>query len=198
MNKFLTTNCKGLKKPVLLWEEQSDGLPKIIGRFASIDDVEDASQYEVWSFPDRLTTTPNTKANQAGQPVVDADGAPLWEGAKISFRVQSHYINTVSGTGVYQSASQLGGSQFVSDEPLNVYDRTGFIVAKRREQYTATSTYVYDRNSELAGTRVLANKIGDPYEHGQTDTFIRLAEDPRGICTLERKAEDVPAASPAP
>lgn len=194
MPRFLTTNCKGLQKPVLLWEEQADGLPRIVGRFASIEEVPDAADYDIWAFPDENSAVPNCKVNQSGQAIVDADGAPLWEGAKISFRVQTHYVNTASGTGIFVSANQYGGTQYVSDREMNVYDRGGFIVARRREQYTALSTFVYDRKSEFAGCRVLTSKIGDPYEHGQETLFIRLAEDPRGVCKLEKS----PASTPSP
>ena len=193
MSKFLTTNCKGLNKPILLWEEQPEGLPRIVGRFGALEEVPDAADYEVWSFPDENTARPQSKVNRAGQAVVDADGAPLWEGAKISFRVQSYYVNSVSGTGTYVGADQYGGSQFVSDKEMKVYDRQGFVVTQRREQYASLSTFVYDRKSDLAGCRVLAKKLGDPYEHGQEDLFIRLAEDPRRICKLEASPTSTPS-----
>lgn len=185
MTRFLTVDPSGLPKPVLLWEERDDGAPKIVGRFTSLEEVPDGEEMEVWRFDRPLSTAKNGPVNGGNCPVVDADGAPLWSGARIAFRVATHYVNSAAGTGIFVKAGPLGGAEFVSDQPLNVYDR-GFVVACRREQFSAVSTYVYGKTSELAGYRILTSKLGDPFEHGQDTMFIRLDEDPRSACKLDR------------
>jgi hypothetical protein len=193
MPRFLTVDPSGLPKPVLLWEERADGAPKIVGRFTSLEDVPDGEEMEVWLFERPLSTAKNGPVNGGNCPVVDVDGAPLWSGARIEFRVATHYVNSAAGTGTFVKAGPLGGAEFVSDQPMNVYDRD-FVVARRREQFSAVSTYVYGKSNDLSGCRVLTSKLGDPYEHGQDTMFIRLAEDPRSACKLDR----APAAAVAP
>lgn len=191
MSRFLTVDPSGLPKPVLLWEERDAGAPQIVGRFASLEDVPDAEEMEIWRFDRPLTTAKNGPVNGGNCPVVDAEGAPLWSGARISFRVATHHVNSAAGKGAFVKAGPFGGAEFVSDQPMNVYDRS-FVVARRREQFSAVSTYVYGKQSELAGFRVLTSKLGDTFEHGQDTMYIRLDEDPRSVCKLERAPASVP------
>jgi hypothetical protein len=185
MTRFLTVDSSVLTKPVLLWEERDAGAPKIVGRFARLEDVPGEEHLEVWRFDQPVSTAKNSPVNEANYPAVDADGAPLWHGARISFRVPTHYVNAASGTGTFGKVNRFGGVEFVSDQPMNVYERD-FIIGKRREQYSAVSSFERDKASDLAGCVVLTSKLGDPFEHGQDTMFIRLDQDPREVCRLER------------
>jgi hypothetical protein len=193
MTKFVTIMSCEFPTSTLLWEEQDGEVPKLIGRFASFDDVPDGRFMDVHRFEVPTTAQTATHLNGGHYAVFDADGAPLWEGARIKFTLPTHYINTDEGTGVFKKVDMQGGTQFTCDVPRNVYGPGGFIVEKRREQYENTNTYHY--NGELRGARTLSGKIGDPHEHGSVNTFIRLNEDPRSVCKLVREAEPLPAAS---
>lgn len=194
MTRFLTVDSPDLPKPVLLWEERDAGAPRIVGRFARLDDVPGSDDLDVWRFEQPLSTAKNSPVNEGRYPVVDADGAPLWKGARISFRVPTFYVNFDEGTGVFTKTDQYGGTYFVADTAMAVHEgRNGTIVGYRREQYSPVSDWPSSQH-ELAGCRVLTSKLGDPFEHGQTAMFIRLEDDPRSVCKLERS----PAAMPAP
>jgi len=187
--RFITVDEQS-KVPVLVWEERDSESPKVVSRHASMDEVPDADNLDVWRYDVPLTTATRTPLNPSGYQIVDAQGAPLWAGARIAFNVPSHFINTVSGKGTFTEASQHRGVRFVSDEPMNVYDR-GYITAKRREQYSAVGEYQYQ--GQYRGMHVLAGKIGDPFEHGVTKTYVVLDQDPRDVCVPVPK----PGASPA-
>jgi hypothetical protein len=177
--RFITVDDQS-KIPVLLWQEQPGKAPKVISRHRSLDEVPDAAHLDIFQFDVPLTTRIKTPLNPGNHSFVDAQGAPLWEGARIAFRVQSHYVNTVSGRGALKKVDQYGGVMFVADNPMDVYDQRGFIVGNRRDQYAAMGNYQYD--GVCKGMRVVAGKLGDPYEHGVTKTFIVLDQDPREVC----------------
>lgn len=176
--RFITVDEQS-KVPVLVWEEQEGAPPKVVARHGSLDEMQDADGLDIWKYDVALTTATETPLNPSRYQVVDAQGAPLWAGARIAFNVQSHYINTVSGKGTFTATDQYRGVQFVSDEPLNVYDRN-YIVGKRREQYTPIGKYQYD--GKFRGMHVLAGELGDPFEHGVTKTYVVLDQDPRDVC----------------
>jgi hypothetical protein len=193
MSRFVTIDpSPTLKRPVLLWREDN-GKFEVAGSFVVVSDVPEIETLEVWRFPEGLSSGVRNSVNPGNYPVVDAAGAPLWKGARIRFRVPTHYVNSAAGTGAFSMASALGSIDFVSDKPMNIYERD-FVVGQRREQCKAVGQYAYDGN--FKGCRVLSSKLGDPYEHGQDTMYILLDEDPRSICTLEAKPD--PAASPTP
>jgi hypothetical protein len=191
MSRFLTIDPNKVPVPVLLWEETDGGAPKVVGRFASLEEAPEAEALEIWRFEGPLSTG-RGPANEGNYPVVDPDGAPLWPGARISFRVQTHYVNWTDGEGTFLKTDLYGGTSYVSDVPMNVYGRGGFVVDRRREMYAHVDDFRHD--GEFKGCRVLAKMLGDPYEHGQTQMFVRLADDPRKVCKLERE----PAAARGP
>lgn len=167
--------------PILVWEEREGGAPRVVSRHATPDQVEDADQLEWHRFVQPTTLKVQGGVNEAAQPVVDADGAPLWKGARISFRVPSYYINTVSGAGSFESVSRYGGSAIVCDEALPLYlDRSGSYRERSQRQHVAMNDFV--GKGELGGFRRLSGKLGDPFEHGRQDVYIRLADDPRKAC----------------
>lgn len=192
MTRFVTiAEAPPASLPVLVWEERVGGSPAVVGRYASIDLVPDLEDMEVHRFTVPTTLQTGKSINKAAQPVVDADGAPLWEGARIRFTIQGYYINTNSGEGTYVSAERYGGNKIVCDRPLPVYlDRNGSYTESRREQYVALSNHV--RQGALNGFNQLAGTLGDPFEHGSRKTFIKVIDDPRKVC------EPVPSAAPSP
>ncbi|MGY3581848.1 hypothetical protein ACVIGB_000081 [Bradyrhizobium sp. USDA 4341] len=193
MSRFVTIDpSPALKKPVLLWAEDN-GKFHVTGLFAAVGDIPEIETLDVWRFPEGLSSGVRTPVNQGNYPVVDAAGAPLWKGARIRFRVPTHYVNSAVGTGVFSMASALGSIDFVSDKPMSIYERD-FVVGQRREQCKAIGRYAYD--GDFKGCRVLTSKLGDPHEHGQDTMYVLLDEDPRSICTLEAKPDR--ATSPAP
>lgn len=162
---------------VLVWEEGDGGAFKVVERGDEAPDGLDAYAFDV-----PTTFSPRVPGNAGKYPVSDAKGAPLWPGARIRFRIPTHYINTVSGEGTFKSVDPYGGAYFDSDEPLNVYSSNGFIVTVRREQTSAVSDY--QREGPQAGFLMLKRKLGDRHEHGQTDIGIELTSDPRSVCSL--------------
>ncbi len=162
---------------VLVWEETEGGACKVVER-----GDEAPGGLDVYAFDVQTTFSPRVSSNAGKYPVSDAKGAPLWPGARISFRIPTHYINTAGGEGTFKAVDAFGGAYFDSDEPLNVYSRTGFIEAVRREQTAAVSEYQYE--GPQRGFLMLARKLGDRHEHGQTDIGIELTSDPRSVCSL--------------
>jgi len=187
--RFITVDEQS-KVPVLVWEEQDGSAPKVVSRHGSLDEVPDAEGLDVWKYEVPLTTAEGTPLNPSRYQVVDAQGAPLWAGARIAFNVQSHYINTVSGKGTFTELDRLRGVRFVSDEPMNVYGRGGFIERTRREQYSPVGDYQFD--GLYRGMHVLSGKLGDPFEHGVTNTYFVLDQDPRDVCVLVPKPSAAP------
>lgn len=186
MTRFLTVDSPDLPNSILLWEERDAGPPRIAGRFSRLEDVPGSEDLEVWCFEQPLTTAKNSAINEGHYPVVDVDGAPLWKGARISFRVPTFYVNSAGGTGVFTKTDQYGGTYFVADSEMPIHTgRNGTISGYRREQYAPVSDWPGAKH-ELVGYRVLTSKLGDPFEHGQTTMFFRLDDDPRSICKLER------------
>jgi len=188
--RFITVDEQS-KVPVLVWEEQEGKAPIVVSRHGSLDDVPDVESLDVWKYDVPLTTAVDTPLNPGRYQCVDAQGAPLWEGARIAFNVPDHYINTVSGRGAFRSVSRYGGVMMLTDEPMNVYDRRGFIIEKRREQYRDFGNFQYD--GQFRGMRMMAGGIGDPFEHGRERTFVVLDQDPRDVCIPMPK----PGTSPA-
>lgn len=116
-----------------------------------------------------------TSFNAGNYPVVDCNGKPFTPGCRIRFVIPTYYINTAAGTGTLTRIDQYGGCYIVSDEPLSVYDRNGFVREKRREQYTPMADYQIEGPHE--GKRVTAKGIGDRHEHGLTKTFIEVIDE---------------------
>ncbi len=179
--------AKGKKHPLsgnaLVWEQSEDGRFRVVARVQDLDalaELEGAADIEVFAFDVPTSDQTLGPANKGRQPVFDADGAPLWAGARISFRLPSFYINTYQGTGTYTESDAYGGTRFRSDELQDVFDRNGSIVERRHEQYSSVQTYA--SNGEFNGCRLLTSKLGDKYEHGQVVTYIRLEDDPRSVC----------------
>lgn len=190
MNRFVTVDRKAPTLPVLLWEEESVGYvweeggkaPRVISRHDFVGQVPNLDDLEVYEFEVPTSLAPGSDANQGRYPVVDADGAPLWVGARVEFRLPSYYVNTYADNAEWRGVDQYGGSQLLCDHEHPVYERGGTYSVKRREQYAATNEYM--RNGPLSGHRRLGDKLGDPFEHGQVSVHIRLASDPRLACRL--------------
>lgn len=186
---FVTLPKEGAKGSAMVWEDRG-GFVAPVKRYASLDEVPNADSLEVWRFDVDTTDGIASTVNQGNYPTLDADGAPLWEDAKVTFVKQTHHINTEKGSGVLKSVDQYGGVYLVSDRPLDVYGRGGFIHGKRVEAYVAMGDYKH--SGPLKGCRQLKGQLGDPYESGQTEVYVRLTDDPRTVATLQRE----PAAKP--
>ena len=175
----------GMVAGALIWEKSEDGHFRVVERVQDVGTLvaaDGSSELEIWNFEVPTTDMTGIGPNKGRHAVLDADGSPLWANARITFRLQSHYINTMSGAGTFQEADRYGGVRYLSDEKMTIYDRRGFAVDSRRENYSSIQTYVVE--GELKGCRMLTSKLGDPHEHGQVETFIRLASDPRDVCKL--------------
>lgn len=192
MDRFVTiADAPPASLPVLVWEEVAGAAPRVVSRHGSLEDVPDAGGMEIHRFNVPTTLQVGKPINPTNYPVVDADGAPLWEGARIRFTIPDYYINTNSGEGSYVSARPYGGNRIVTDEPLPVrIDRNGSYRERSRERDVALSEYV--RSGPLKGFLMLSGKLGDPFEHGTTKTFVRVIDDPRKVC------EPVTAPGPTP
>ena len=182
MKRFVTVDEKARGRNAVLWEE-TEGRLSPLGVYESAEAVPGAGEVEVWTF-DVPTTLQvgNPDINEATSPMVDRDGAPLWEGARIEFRLPSYYVNTYSDHGAFGRANRYGGHTLVADRAHAVYDNQGFIREKRREQYSAGGSY--RREGDLKGFHVLSGELGDRHEHGTTRTYVRRDDDPREVCTL--------------
>ncbi len=182
MKRFVTVDENARGRGAVLWEE-TEGRLSPLGVYESAEAVPGAGEVEVWTF-DVPTTLQvgNPAINEANRPVVDRDGAPLWEGARIAFTISLHRHVFCTDGGTFGRADRYGGHSLVSDRPHRVYDEHGSSREARRELYSANGEY--RRTGDLRGFEVLARKVGDPYEHGKTDTYVRLDDDPREVCTL--------------
>ena len=167
------------RHPVLVWEHADGRQPKVIARHVSRDVLPD--DMDVFKF-DIPTTAGIGGCNEGRYPVVDTDGSPLWNGARIKFVVPTHHVNRIGGIGTFKTIDLYGGSSFVSDTPINIYDR-GVVVTVRREQYENIGSFEQRQDHELRGYRVLEGKLGDPFEHGESTVFIKLISDPRDVCS---------------
>jgi len=165
---------------VLLWSEDEKGQSKVVSRHAELSDVPDVESKEIFTF-----TVPTTLAkngiNKSRVPAVDCEGSPLWWGARISFMMSTHSVNRARGEGVFGQVSEWEGVSFRADDLMNVYFQ-GFCVERRREQYACISHRPTE--GSLAGNIVLSAKIGDKFETGEFDLWIRLMSDPRLVCAL--------------
>lgn len=111
-----------------------------------------------------------TLFNPGNAPIVDCNSRPFTPGCRVRFVLPSHYINTFSDTGtLISSFDPYGGVTIRADNEHNYHDRTGNIVGRRHEVY-ATSRYHSD--GAYAGHRVTIAGLGDPYEHGITQTYV--------------------------
>ena len=181
MAEFITIDESAKDKKAVLWAE-SNGKCQPVSLHVELDDVPGHEDLAVYRFDVPTTLAIRGAANSGKHPLLDADGAPLWNGARIEFRLRSHHVNTHRGSGEFTASDELGGVQYVSDRVLNVYGPNGFCVDRRREQYAAASRYQYE--GDFKGCSVCSSKLGDPHEHGEVSTFIRLVDDPRKVCTL--------------
>lgn len=185
MSRFITLPCQGSLAHVALWGETEEGTPELISLHSRLEDISGHEEIVSYRFEVQTTFDVASPVNEGRHPVADADGKPLWNGCRIVFDLPAHNVNTVAGEGELKSVDAYGGTYFVSDEPLNVYDRRGFIVDTRCKQYTCLNSYQH--SGEFRGFRLLAGKLGDPYEHGEIDVYVRLADDPRRVCELLAK-----------
>lgn len=182
MTRFITLPYAGSGVHVALWDEAEGGSIELVSVHRKLEDIYGHEEIEVYRFEVPTTFDTASPTNEGNYPVADADGKPLWNGCRIEFNLPGHYINTAAGEGELKSVDTYGGAYFLSDEPLNVYDRQGFITERRCNQYTSCNTYQY--GGEFKGFRLMNGKLGDPYEHGEVDVYIRLADDPRRVCEL--------------
>ncbi len=182
MTRFITLPYAGSKAHIALWEEAKDANLRVVSVHRNIEDIPGFNEIETYRFDRQTTYDTGLPTNGGNYPVADANGKPLWIGCRIEFKLQSHYINTVAGEGEFKEVDMYGGTTFVSDAPMNVYDRNGFIVDKRRNQYAACNEY--QSAGAYKGFRLTRGRLGDPFEHGQVDTFIQLIDDPRRVCEL--------------
>lgn len=185
MTKFITLPYSGSKAHIALWEEAADGTLKVLSVHREIDEIEGFEDLETFRFDRQTSFDTGLPTNGGNYPAGDADGKPFWIGCRISFRIASHYINTVAGEGTFKNVDMYGGVSFVSDTPLNVHDRNGAIVDKRQDQYDNLGTYQTD--GPYKGFVLMAKKLGDRHEHGQTDLHFRVIDDPRSVCELMPK-----------
>lgn len=191
MSRFITVDPNASIHPALLWEEGEDGSFEVVSRHDAPGDVPDHSELPTWTFEVPTTLAARSDVNGARQPIVDADGAPLWEGARIAFRLPSTYINTYAGEGTFGRANQYGGHTFVSDMPHPNWGPGDFATTAGRERYSAGGRY--NHSGPLKGYQQLAKGLGDPYEHGVTPCYVRLIEDPRSVCALTHDPSPAPA-----
>ncbi len=82
--------AKGKKHPLsgnaLVWEQSEDGRFRVVARVQDLDalaELEGAADIEVFAFDVPTSDQTLGPANKGRQPVFDADGAPLWAGARI-------------------------------------------------------------------------------------------------------------------
>ena len=191
MSRFITVDPNASAHPALLWEEGEDGSFKVVSRHDAPEDVPGHDEIPTWTFEVPTTLAAGSPVNEARQPMVDADGAPLWEGARIRFCLQSTYINTYSGDGAFGRANRYGGHSFVSDEPHPNWGPGGFSSSSGRQRSCGGGRYNY--SGPLKGYNQLSDGLGDPHEHGVTQTYVRLIEDPRSVCALTHDPSSAPA-----
>lgn len=182
MSKFITLPYSGSKAHIALWEEAADGSLAVLSVHLDLAEIPDHEEIDTYRFDMQTSFDTGLPTNGGNYPVADAEGKPLWVGCRISFLVGDYHINTVSGEGTFKNVDMYGGTSFVSDTPLNVYDRSGFIHERRCEQYRSCNTYLQE--GPFKGFRMTKSKLGDPFEHGQVETYIKLIDDPRKVCDL--------------
>jgi hypothetical protein len=118
------------------------------------------------------TRTPFDPGNA---PIVDCNGRPFTPGCRVKFVLPSYYINTFSDAGtLISNFDPYGGVTIRSDNEHNYHDEKGYIAGRRHEVY-ATSRYQYAGTH--AGHRVTAAGLGDPHEHGVTQTYVEIIDD---------------------
>lgn len=191
MTRFITVDEKAGENRAVLWEESGDGF-RVVGHYPGREDVPGHDEVQAWSFDVPTTLAAGGPANESRQPLVDARGAPLWEGARIRFRLPSTYVNTYEDGGTFGRANRYGGHTFVSDRAHPNWGPRGEWSSQGRERYSAGGEY--NHKGPLKGYNQLAKGLGDPFEHGVTGTFVVLDEDPRNACTLTHD----PSAAPTP
>ena len=191
MTRFVTVDEKAAVHPAVLWEE-AGGKLAVIGRYGNVEDVPGHGDVEVWTFDSPTTMRIGDEANEGRFPMVDADGAPLWEGAAITFRLGSTYINTYAGKGTFAVADRYGGHGFTSEEAFPYWGPGGLSTGSGHVRSNPGGEFV--RSGPLKGYHVLKRNLGDPHEHGVVETYVRLDGDPREVCTLTFD----PSSSPAP
>ncbi|QRM34905.1 hypothetical protein [Microvirga sp. VF16] len=116
-----------------------------------------------------------TPFNPGNAPIVDCNGRPFTPGCRVKFVLPSYYINTFSDTGaLISNFDPYGGVTIRADHEHNYHDERGNIAGRRHEVY-ATSRYHSDGAFE--GHRVTLAGLGDPHEHGVTQTYVEVIDD---------------------
>jgi len=181
MTRFVTVDEAAPLHPAVLWEDR-DGKPVAVGLYGSVEEVPGHGEFEVWTFDVPTTLQVGAGINSGHYPLVDADGAPLWEGARIAFQLPSTHVNTYWGKGSFGTANQYGGHTFTSDEPFPNWGPRGTADGSGTARYSGGGGFLVE--GPLKGYRILRQGLGDRHEHGITETFVRLLGDPRGVCSL--------------
>lgn len=106
-------------------------------------------------------------------PVLDRRGRRFDRPCRVRVCEAYYYINTRTFTGTLLSINAYGGMQVLADEPQVIYGRGGFQVGLRRDLYVCVARYDYARHAYAATTHV-----GDPFEHGQRETYVEILDEP--------------------
>jgi hypothetical protein len=101
----------------------------------------------------------------------DRNGHEITPGCRVRYCLPDHYVNTKAGTGTVVSLDEYGGAYYDADTPEPVRDRNGAYSEKRARQYANFSHY-----DQAAKRRIAIGKLGDPFEHGQTDVFMEVID----------------------
>ena len=113
-----------------------------------------------------------TAFNPGGYPVLDRRGRPFTPGCRLSFRVATFHVNSVTGTGTLKSIDEHGGLTILSDNVMDMRDRNGAVVRRDREFYAVVTDYRH--GGEHKGCRVASRPLGDPHEHGTTELYAEV------------------------
>jgi hypothetical protein len=186
MSAFATVTQSG---HVTVWEEAADGHPTVRQHLGVVDVADLPDDTEVFAFDVPTSIETGTAFNRANKPYVDADGKPVWEGAHVSFAYAYHHVNVRGGDGVLTSLDAYGNANVIADREHDIWfqDRC---VDRRRNLTLPVSRY--EKHPELGGVRRLLSAVGDRFEHGQTETAVRVVQDPRDACI------PVPRGAPKP
>jgi len=174
MGEFVTVAMEDGPSKVLTWSDEG-GRPRVVGRAAGLGPEHDG--LDLWGFEVPTSLGARNAFNRGNHPVVDADGGPLWPGCRAAYRLPSYHL---SGAGVVHRLDLYGAAAITGDAPKPFRGRNGELLAEHRDFQAAFTEF--HRDGELEGFRQMAGTLGDPWEHGSVETFLRVEDDPRGVC----------------
>lgn len=185
---FLTI-ASGAPRPIAVWS----GDLRVLAYHTEASLPDDLAKLPRWRFTVPVTQIPRSEANRTGYPVLDQHHRPLWKGARITARFGKSY-ESVTDTGIFQFADAWMMMHIQSDSAHRKYGldpRIGEHCLPPSRGHSVSRTEYMREGVHPESLRIYGT-VGS-HEHGFTEHYITLDEDPRGVCVRARRPRRAPS-----